>query len=90
MLADGGGDRRPGPETEETNYIEAEPAKDVDPRPRAQTPNTRPSDNPERHEFVSTEQMSMEQSPGESARKRVQGCDGSPWFQVSRWSVTRS
>lgn len=63
MIAGSGVDRRPAPETKETNYIEPEPARDMDPRPRAQTPNTTPRDNPERLEFVSTEQMSMSTGP---------------------------
>lgn len=62
--ADDGVDRHTAAETEDTNYIEPESARDRDPGPRAQNPNTTPSDNPERHQFVSTEQMSMDQTIG--------------------------
>ncbi|XP_037642409.1 cysteine-rich secretory protein LCCL domain-containing 1-like [Sebastes umbrosus] len=56
---DGGVDRRPAPEIEETNYIEPEPepVRDRDPQPRAQTPDPSPNDNLERNQVVSTEQM---------------------------------
>lgn len=59
MFSDGGVDRGPAPETEETNYIEPEPepVRDGEPRPRAQAPSTSPSDNLERDMVVSTEQM---------------------------------
>lgn len=55
MFSDGGVDRRPAPEIEETNYIEPEPepVRDGEPRPRAQAPSTSPSDNL----VVSIEQM---------------------------------
>ncbi|KAA8586691.1 hypothetical protein FQN60_016379 [Etheostoma spectabile] len=58
---DGGVDRRPAPEIEETNYIEpeAEPVRDREPQPRAQTPNPSPNDNLERNQVISTEQMYM-------------------------------
>lgn len=62
MLADGSVDRHTAPETEDTNHIEPESARDRDHRPRAQNPNTTPSDNPGRYQFVSTEQMSMDQT----------------------------
>lgn len=59
MFSDGGVDRRPAPEIEETNYIEPEPepVRDGEPRPRAQAPSTSPSDILERDVVVSTEQM---------------------------------
>lgn len=59
MFSDGGVDRRPAPELEETNYIEPEPepARDREPPPRAQAPSTVPNDNLERDRVVSTEQM---------------------------------
>uniref|UniRef100_A0A673AXJ5 Cysteine-rich secretory protein LCCL domain containing 1b n=1 Tax=Sphaeramia orbicularis TaxID=375764 RepID=A0A673AXJ5_9TELE len=59
---DGGVDRRPAPEIEETNYIEPEPdpVRDRDPQPRAQSPNPSPNDNLERNQVVSTEQMSQQ------------------------------
>lgn len=59
MFADGGVDRRPAPELEETNYIEPEPepVRDRESQPRAQTPNPSPNDNLERNQVVSTEQM---------------------------------
>ncbi|XP_029687471.1 cysteine-rich secretory protein LCCL domain-containing 1b isoform X2 [Takifugu rubripes] len=69
----GGVDRRPAPETKETNYIEPEPARDMDPRPRAQTPNTTPRDNPERLEFVSTEQMSQQVDCDTKLRDQCKG-----------------
>lgn len=59
FFLDGGADRRPAPEIEETNYIEPElePVRDREPQPRAQTPNLSPNDNLERSQVVSTEQM---------------------------------
>lgn len=59
MFSDGGVDRRPAPEIEETNYIEPEPepVRDREPQPRAQTPDPSPNDNLERNQVVSTEQM---------------------------------
>ncbi|XP_042353204.1 cysteine-rich secretory protein LCCL domain-containing 1b [Plectropomus leopardus] len=56
---DGGVDRRPAPEIEETNYIEPEPepVRDRELQPRAQTPNPSANDNLERNQVVSTEQM---------------------------------
>ncbi|KAG8013866.1 Cysteine-rich secretory protein LCCL domain-containing 1 [Nibea albiflora] len=56
---DGGVDRRPAPELEETNYIEPEPepVRDREPQPRAQAPSPSPNDNLERNQVVSTEQM---------------------------------
>lgn len=67
MLPAGGAiDRRPAPETEETNYIEAEaeaePGSDGGPGPGGQTPNSSPSQHPVRKQFVSTEQMSKDVS----------------------------
>lgn len=58
MFSDGGVDRRPAPEIEETNYIEpeTEPVRDRQPQPRAQTPKPSPNENLERNR-VSTEQM---------------------------------
>ncbi|KAF3858514.1 hypothetical protein F7725_011715, partial [Dissostichus mawsoni] len=49
---DGGVDRRPAPELEETNYIEpeTEPVRDREPQPRAQTPDPSPNDNLERNQ----------------------------------------
>lgn len=59
MLPDGGVDRRPALEIEETNYIEPEPGtvRDREPQPRARTPNSSPRDNLERNQVFSTEQM---------------------------------
>lgn len=59
MFSDGGIDRRPAPETEETNYIEPEPepVRDREPQTRAQTPNPSPNDNLERNQVVSKEEM---------------------------------
>lgn len=59
LFSDGGVDRRPAPETEETNYIEPEPepVRDTEPQPRSQTPNASPNDNLQRNQVVSTEQM---------------------------------
>lgn len=59
MFSDGGTDRRPAPETEETNYIEPEPeaVRDREPQPRPQSPNPSPSDNTERSQVVSKEEM---------------------------------
>lgn len=58
-VSEGGVDRRPAPETEETNYIEPEPeaAREREPQPRAQSPNPSPSDNAERSQVVSREEM---------------------------------
>lgn len=68
MLPAGGAvDRRPAPETEETNYIEAEAGEaggDRGPGAGAQTPNTSPSEHQDRKQFVSTEQMSKDGSRG--------------------------
>uniref|UniRef100_A0A7N6AA77 LCCL domain-containing protein n=1 Tax=Anabas testudineus TaxID=64144 RepID=A0A7N6AA77_ANATE len=52
---DGGVDRRPPPEIEETNYIEPEP--EPVPQPRAQSPDPSQTDSPDRNQVVSTEQM---------------------------------
>lgn len=59
LFSDGGVERRPAPEIEETNYIEPEPepVRDTEPQPRSQTPNASPNDNLERNQVVSTEQM---------------------------------
>lgn len=59
MFSDGGIDRRPAPETEETNYIEPEPepVRDREPQPRAQTPDPSPNDSLERNQVVSKEEM---------------------------------
>lgn len=59
MFLDGGVDRRPAPELEETNYIEpeTEPVRDREPQPRAQTPDPSPNDNLERNQVLNTEQM---------------------------------
>ena len=59
MFSEGGVDRRPAPEIEESNYIEpeAESVRDREPQPRAQSPDPTPADNPERNQVVSTEQM---------------------------------
>lgn len=59
MFSDGGTDRRPAPETEETNYIEPEPeaVRDREPQPRPQSPNPSPSDNTERNQVVTKEEM---------------------------------
>lgn len=59
MSSDGGVDRRPAPELEESNYIEPEPepVRDREPQPRAQAPSPSPNDNLERNQVVSTEQM---------------------------------
>lgn len=56
---DGGVDRRPAPETEETNYIEPEPeaVRDREPQPRTQSPNPSSRDNAERNQVVSKEEM---------------------------------
>eukprot|EP00064_Thunnus_orientalis_P002459 superscaffoldBa00000181_g2466 len=56
---EGGVERRPAPEIEETNYIEPEPdpVRDREPQPRAQTPNPSPNDNLEKNQVVNTEQM---------------------------------
>lgn len=74
--ADGSVDGHTAPETEDSNYIEPESARDKDHRPRAQNPNTTPSDNPERHQFVSTEQMSMDQT----IRSTFECVHGSEYF----------
>ncbi|XP_024129030.1 cysteine-rich secretory protein LCCL domain-containing 1b [Oryzias melastigma] len=59
---DGGVDRRPAPEIEETNFIEPEqePVRDREPQQRTQTSNPSPDENPETDQTVSTEQMSQQ------------------------------
>ena len=59
-VSEGGVDRRPAPETEETNYIEPEPSREREGRPLPQAPS--PNDNVERNEVVSTEQMCKDSS----------------------------
>lgn len=61
-VSDGGVERRPPPEIEESNYIEPEPepVRDREPEPRAQSPQPSPNDNVDRNQVVSTEQMSKE------------------------------
>lgn len=59
-FSEGGVAQRPAPETEETNYIEAEP--EAVPQPRAQSPEPSPTENLERNQVVSTEQMCKEYS----------------------------
>lgn len=66
-------DRRPAPETEETNYIEPEPPRERKARPRAQSPNSSPNDNMERNEVVSTEQMSQQVSCETKLRDQCKG-----------------
>lgn len=58
FFLEGGVDRRPPPEIEETNYIEPEPEPVS--QPRAQSPDPSPTDNLERNQVVSTEQMCKE------------------------------
>lgn len=64
MFSEGGVERRPAPEIEETNYIEPEPdpVRDREPQPRAQTPNPSPNDNLEKNQVVNTEQMCKDSS----------------------------
>lgn len=59
MFSDGGIDRRPAPETEETNYIEPEPeaVRDRELQPRSPSPKPSPNDNAERNQVVSKEEM---------------------------------
>lgn len=65
-LLEGGVNRHPAPEIEETNYIEPqpEPVRDRESQPRDRTPNTSPNDNIERNQVVSTEQMCKENYKG--------------------------
>ncbi|TDH06111.1 hypothetical protein EPR50_G00130530 [Perca flavescens] len=72
---DGGVDRRPAPEIEETNYIEpeAEPVRDREPQPRAQTPNPSANDNLERNQVVSAEQMCQQVDCETKLRDRCKG-----------------
>ncbi|KAJ0011918.1 hypothetical protein NQD34_012893, partial [Periophthalmus magnuspinnatus] len=74
---DGGVDRRPAPELEETNYIEPEPEPDPvrerDPEPRAQSPDPSRHDNPQRNQVVSTEQMSQQVECDTKLRDQCKG-----------------
>ncbi|XP_054623852.1 cysteine-rich secretory protein LCCL domain-containing 1-like isoform X1 [Dunckerocampus dactyliophorus] len=73
---DGGVDRRPAPETEETNYIEPEPdaVREREPQPRAQIPNpSQPSEDVDRNRVVSTEQMSQQMDCDTKLRDRCKG-----------------
>ncbi|KAF3698923.1 Cysteine-rich secretory protein LCCL domain-containing 1 [Channa argus] len=70
---DGGVEQRPPPEIEETNYIEPEPVKDRDPQPRAQSPDPSQSDNLQRNQVVSTEQMCQQVNCETKLRDRCKG-----------------
>ncbi|XP_071370022.1 cysteine-rich secretory protein LCCL domain-containing 1b [Centroberyx affinis] len=73
---DGGVERRPAPEIEETNYIEPEPdpVRERDPpQPRAQSPNPSPNDNLERNQVVSTEQMCQQMECDTKLRDQCKG-----------------
>uniref|UniRef100_A0AAY4A7P5 LCCL domain-containing protein n=1 Tax=Denticeps clupeoides TaxID=299321 RepID=A0AAY4A7P5_9TELE len=61
------------PEPEETNYIEPEAPRSQEPRPRAQSPNPLPSENVERNEVVSTQQMSQQVSCDTKLRDQCKG-----------------
>lgn len=58
FFPEGGVDRRPPPETEETNYIEPEPESVH--QPRAQSPDPPHTDNQDRNQVISKEQMCKE------------------------------
>ncbi|XP_056246436.1 cysteine-rich secretory protein LCCL domain-containing 1-like [Seriola aureovittata] len=72
---DGGVDRRPPPEIEETNYIEPEPepVRDREPQPRAQSPDPSPNDNLDRNQAVSTEQMCQQVECDTKLRDQCKG-----------------
>lgn len=57
--SDGGVDRRPAPETEETNYIEPEPeaVRDREPQPGPQGLDPSSNHPTERNQVVSKEEM---------------------------------
>ncbi|KAF7655437.1 hypothetical protein LDENG_00055970 [Lucifuga dentata] len=74
-MSDGGVERRPAPEIEETNYIEPEPepVRDREPQPRVQSPDPSPNDNLERNQVVSTEQMCQQVECETKLRDKCKG-----------------
>ncbi|XP_019714243.1 cysteine-rich secretory protein LCCL domain-containing 1-like, partial [Hippocampus comes] len=72
----GGVDRRPAPETEETNYIEPEPdavrEREAQPRPR-DPDRSPPSEDMERKQVISTEQMCQQMDCDTKLRDRCKG-----------------